>query len=265
MFKFFPKISFIFLSLLIFYGCNDKNESTIQLSSEEQNWIKSNSSLYLLIDSANIPLNYTNQDGELVGYNVDLIKLLGKKIGVEINLIPSTWQQAIKKALSYEVDGIVNADSTKKRSEKLLFTKGLFNNPKTLICKGIFRTSDKISSFNKYKIAVTNNTSHLEILQNTIPDSNIIKVQNMDEAFDLLKQGTIQCVFNDYTPLRYRINKYQIKNVHIGYIESAASQTRIGIRKDKPVLVSILNKGISLISFEQKNELLNRWIGKEIK
>ena len=127
---------------------------------------------------------------------------------------------------------------------KFLFTNGLFNNPRTVLSRGTFERSHDLSSFANNKISAVINTSHLEILRKHIPDSNIVIVKNTHEAIKMLRDNKIQCVYSDYSPLRFWINKYNIPNVYVSYIETAAQQSGIGIRKDKPLLVSILNKAI---------------------
>ena len=250
--------------LLIFAGCSEKTGPVVILSESEKDWITKNKSITLSIDHTNVPLNFLNEKNQIVGYNIDLLKLLEKKTGVKLIFVGSSWQQALSKALNYEVDGIINADITEKRKEKLLFTEGFFNNPKTLVYKGIHKHANDLKSFAKYKIGVVKNTVHLDILKENIPDSNIVEVVHTAEAYKLFTENKIQCVFSDYSPLRYWINKDNVKGVHIGYIETVDAQTRIAIRKDKPLIVSILNKGIAAISVDEKNELLNNWIGKKI-
>lgn len=254
---------FIFFFLFI-PSCSDENHHKI-FTEKEREWIEKNKSIMLALDDSNVPLNFKNTEGRFDGYNIELLIRIEEITKLKINLVGYTWAEALTKALNHEVDGIINIDSTFERSKNLLFTKGIFNDNKCLMCTDALISSKTLTNFSGKKIAVSRKTIHHDILLQLMPDSNIFPVNGIEEAFDLLDSKKIDCVFNDYSHLMYWAQKRKTANLKIAYTGKIQTETRIAIRNDKPIIVSILNRAINLISTEEKNNLLTKWIGKEVK
>jgi polar amino acid transport system substrate-binding protein len=62
-----------------------------------------------------LPYNFTANSGEIIGINVDIVKVLFEKLNVdyEMNLYP--WTRAYKKTLSHENNGLISTARTPNR------------------------------------------------------------------------------------------------------------------------------------------------------
>jgi len=64
-----------------------------------------------------LPYNFTSDSGEIIGINVDIVKVLFKRLNIdyEINLYP--WTRAYKQTLSYENNGLISTARTLNRED----------------------------------------------------------------------------------------------------------------------------------------------------
>jgi len=54
---------------------------------EEKEWIAKHPSVTLSVDQTYPPLNYKNENNEIVGYNIDLLHVIEKRTGLKISLL----------------------------------------------------------------------------------------------------------------------------------------------------------------------------------
>ena len=84
------------------------------------------------------PFQFTDSSGEVVGFDVDLVKLLGDDLGVETNVISTDWNQITSGAVlaAGKCDlAMGGATITPKRQEAVLFSAPYFNATQALLVK----------------------------------------------------------------------------------------------------------------------------------
>ena len=66
-------------------------------------WIASHNQVTLAVDNIYEPLNFANEKGEIVGLNIDILKLIEQRTGLRFVLVGDTWDRSLSKAMNYEV------------------------------------------------------------------------------------------------------------------------------------------------------------------
>lgn len=254
----FLKFILLVVTIIAINAC--QKQSKPHLTKTEKEWVDKNPVITLAVDDTYPPLNYRNDNGVLTGLNVELVRLIEKKLPIEIKLIGSDWDVALKKAMSHEVDGIINATPLPERGKQLLFTKPFFNDPMALITNKSGAELSDIESLTNKTIAVKKNSRHLHYIEENAPDAIIYEINTLPEGINLLAKQEVDGVFDDLAPLYHLISSLNLNNIKVAFVEISQQGASIGIRKNAPLLLSILNKAIDSISEKEKLNIQNKWL-----
>ena len=86
------------------------------------------------IDDQFPPMGFVGEDGELTGFDVELARLVAKKLGVEAKIQPINWDSKELQLKSGKIDLIWNGYTiTKDRMKEVEFTKPYLNNQQVLV------------------------------------------------------------------------------------------------------------------------------------
>ncbi len=242
---------------VVLYSCESEND--ISFSAEEKVWLSENPSITLAVDDTYPPLNYLNKSGQIVGLNIDLVNLIGNKLGIDIVLEGSSWSAAIEKAMKHEVDGIINATALNERRARLVFTESITQDPQALICDKSLKEASSFSYFQDKRVAAKKNSRQLVLLKSRIPEENIVVIETLFEGFDLLSRAKIDAIYDDFAPLYYIITSMNLNNISIALIENNGDGSTIGLRNNDPILLSVMNKAINSISMSEKSRIYEKW------
>ena len=88
------------------------------------------------LDASFPPMGFTDDDGNIVGYDIDLAKEVASRMGVEFKAQPIDWDAKEMELSTGNIDCIWNGFTiTDERKEKLEMTKPYLNNDQVLVVK----------------------------------------------------------------------------------------------------------------------------------
>ncbi|MFY0685874.1 MAG: transporter substrate-binding domain-containing protein [Cyclobacteriaceae bacterium] len=242
------------------FSCSDNDVNDSKFSKEELEWLKENPIITLAVDNTYPPLNFVDDNGEMAGVNIDLIRIIEKKLGVTIQLKGGTWDESLQRALSHEVDGIINATALDERKDRLNFTIDFMADPQTLICNKEFNHNGKLEDFRNSKIAVKRNSTHYNLLAAKFIKSNLVEVETVLDGIKLLSVGQVDAVYDDFAPIYHLITTNNLNNLSIVFVESQISGAGIGLRNDEPLMLSVFEKAIASIDESEIIEIKENWL-----
>jgi len=98
--------------------------SAVQASAQTLEVVKSAGKLRVGVQAANMPWGFADESGALVGYDIDVARLLANEIGVDLELVPVTGQSRIAQLVTGKVDILFAVlGMFPDRAEVLQFTK----------------------------------------------------------------------------------------------------------------------------------------------
>ncbi|SHK21178.1 polar amino acid transport system substrate-binding protein [Geosporobacter subterraneus DSM 17957] len=237
-----------------------KNHKNPILTFEEQRWLKEQGSLIYAADNNAPPLRFVDAaDNQYKGVVVDYINLLSLELGVNIELHPLLWQDALK-SLEEGKSDICDMFRSKERSKHFLFTNPIYNLRAVLVVNSNHRGTSSLESM----VLATQKGDYVnEYLINTYPDIKIIQVDNVCSALDLLLDGKVDAVAGDEPVVLYQIkNKNAESTLHIKETPLYEEEVVFAVPKSKPQLVTIINKGIAALNdTNQLERIQQKWFG----
>jgi len=115
-------------------GCSKKNKTAA--ASDAVSALKARGTFVLGLDASFPPLGYTDDDGSIVGYDIDLAKEVSKRMGVAFKAQPIDWDAKEMELNTNKIDCIWNGFTiTDERKEALSFTPAYLNNEQVLIVR----------------------------------------------------------------------------------------------------------------------------------
>ena len=238
--------------------------AAISLTTEEQRWLAKRDPIKVGV--AIIPPYLSNQrEGDAVeGLSLDYLKLIETSLGTDFQyLVFDSYGEMIEAAKQRSIDVVFAASNTEQRRHYLDFTQvysHLAN--KIFTQKGQYQQAE-MSDFNGKRFAVPRGTALVGYIRTNYPDIELIQVDDLSEAFNLLSAGLIEGV-GSYASAGYLFSVMEgIDNISIVGSVGYDYHISFASRKDQPLLGVLLNKALSAVTIEQKFEIESRWVQPE--
>lgn len=240
----------------------NNNKQEIELSKEEQEFIKNNQNITIGIGRDNAPFNFGNTNAN--GYINDLLNLISEKSGLKFTPIIDFWPKIFSDFKEAKINVIANISYKEERSPYTLFTTPYYNIPLTIYIRDDFKDYININSLNGKKVGVIKDIFYEKELRK-IEDIDVIAFENMYEIFKALVTGKVDAIIQNLPVASHIIKENAYTNLkavdHISFPTIKSEDLRFGINSDKPLLQSILQKTLDTLTQNEKIELLNRWFG----
>ncbi len=155
------------------------------------------------IEGAYPPFSWTEADGSLKGFDVDMANALCKEMAVKCQIVPQDWDGIIPSLLARKYDAIIAAMSiTEERKKKVDFTGKYAQIPNKFIAKKGANLDFSKEGLKDVKIGVQRATTHDKYLTDNYGESvEIVRYGSFDEAYLDLANGRIAAVLGDASAL----------------------------------------------------------------
>jgi PAS domain S-box-containing protein len=236
----------------------------VDLTQEEQAWIKDHPQIKLGIGESWAPFIFPKEDGNHEGFDVDMLKLINQITGMKIEIVPGNWSEMVQMAQNREIDGLAESAANESRKEFFDFTQSYLTQYYALAT-----TPDKINRIRSEDdikgktLALIKGNAWLHNLVDTLGEVQIVETNTDVEAFSLVVEGRADAsfmtlgMFSEYRKMFFE----NIMIAHIFNEEKYQLKLLYSIRNDWPELVSILDKALDAINQVEKIEIYKKWFG----
>ena len=132
--------------------------------------------------------------GKWTGFCVDMATDLASQFEAELEIVESTWGNAVLDLEANKIDIMFGVNPTPKRAFVIDFCKPLFTNAFTILAKKGFEPKSWAELNDpKVKIAVDIGSSHDAIARRLCPKAEIVGFKTADEATLALQTGRVDC------------------------------------------------------------------------
>ncbi len=256
----------VFISLTLFSGLPLADCGTGDpLTPVERAWLNQYNGKIIVNNEAGWPpIIDTDKNGNSFGIAMDYQRLIEKKLNFKFRLDkPDTWANFMERFQKKEIDVNNNLQKNPKREEYALFTKPYIEIPNAIIVRKEIKTAFTLEKMTGMKIAVTKDFAIYDYIK---ANYNYLQVIPFDSDINCLvdtSSKNVDAAVVNLAVASYLIEKMGIANLRVaGYTEYKNSLC-FASRKDWPILNQILNKGLDLITPEEKDEIYRKWISLE--
>ncbi|MFZ3144519.1 ABC transporter substrate-binding protein [Psychrobacter glacincola] len=205
----FSKPMLAVAALLALAGCsNGQNQSNDSASSDATETAKTDSAstddnvLRIATEGAYAPFNYTNADGTLGGFDIEIANAICADMQVTCEIMAQDWDGIIPGLKAGKYDAIVAAMSvTPERAQQVAFTDPYFSNALVFLAKkdSIFDPSNS-SDIDSHSIAAQRSTISSQWLEKAYPKADMKLYDTLSNAFLDLGSGRVDAMISDKLP-----------------------------------------------------------------
>lgn len=219
-------------------------------------------------EGAYAPFNYTNTDGSLGGFDVDIANALCTKMAAECTIEAQDWDGIIPALKAGKFDAIVSSMSvTPERIEQVDFTEPYFANTLVFLAKkdSTFNPANA-SEIEAAKITAQGSTISSQWLSQAHPSVTPQLHGSLDGAFMDLGNGRVDVMISDKLPaltwLKSDLGKnFEIKGDDIDINDKFA----IAVNKGDAELAGKFNKALADIKADGTyDEIVAKHFGQEM-
>ncbi len=226
------------------------------------------------------PISYVNKDGELAGVRVDLLRKISEISGIPLEIVPldangGTYDYGYFREHGFDL--MLIEDNPINRAYETIKESGMrFTLPIDALTKvAVARKGFAQSETGDYAIAYFEGSATLpKLIAGWYPNASLVSCKSIDQCFEAVRDGKADMlIYNQYLAEREMLRpQYADLSVVPRISFSDASMLcplifKNGAYKEigdaaiepylnDPLLISVLNKAISSISAETKNEIV---------
>ncbi|WP_114800413.1 transporter substrate-binding domain-containing protein [Moraxella canis] len=191
--------------------------------------------LIIATESSFKPFSYLDNQGQLVGFEIDLANALCEQMQADCQIVSQDWDSLIPSLNANKSDAIMAGMSiTEERLNAVDFSEPYFDNTLVLIGKkGNAATIDDIAG---KTVATQQATVSAEYLQKNYPDAIIKTYDKQDNAYLDLTAGRAEFMLSDVVPAADWLttdagSEFEIKGAPI----DIGDKVGIAVRKGNPL------------------------------
>ena len=211
------------------------------------------------------PLNMTTKDGQIIGIEVDLAKMIAGAMDVKLTLKPMHFNDLLSALERGEVDMVLSSMTiTPGRNLKFAFVGPYFHSGKSILTKKKNVDSlDEISKMNnpdKVFTALKGSTSQM-FVERMLPKAKLVLADDYVQAVAMVRDDKAQAMVADYPICMVSVHRYPDDG--LATLTKPISYEPIGValQANDPLLVNWLQNFFNYLEKTGELDLLiQRWL-----
>lgn len=225
--------------------------------------------LILGLDASFPPMGYTDESGNIVGFDIDVARAVCDKLGWELVLQPIDWDANILELNSRNIDCIWNGMTvTASRAEAMSLSVPYMNNEQVIVvmADSEFYTLDDLAG---HSIVLQSGSSAEEAL-NSATDfkASLSTVNTLDDNMKVMmeiEQGSSDAALLDSILAEYYITLKGAEKYRILDEALATEEYAIGFRKEDVALTNLVNETLKELHADGTLvEISKKWFGTDV-
>lgn len=257
------------LTLVTLTACGKKEAS----STDSWKTIEEDKKVTIGLDDTFVPMGFKDEDGEIVGFDVDLAKAVFKEYGIKADFQPIDWSMKESELENGTIDLIWNGYTvTKSREKKVLFTDPYAQNEQVLVTKkdsGITNAEGmkgKILGAQEGSSGYEAFNNETKTLKDIVKDNEATLYASFNEAMIDLENGRIDGLLIDKVYADYYLKQAgKLDAYNISSVGFKNENFAVGARKGDKELVDKINEAFKELQDNGKYaEISKKWFGEEL-
>lgn len=232
-----------------------------KLTKKERSWLDNKPIVHLGVDSSWPPVEWIDEKGNYQGMTSDYMKVIADMLGLNIAKPEKMiWKEVLSRAKRKEIDVLTAVVSTEERREFLNFTSPYLTFPFVVFTRDDASLVTNLRDVYGKRVGIEDGYSSQEKLQRDHPQLKLTTYKTTKDILYALSVGELDAYIGNLTVAIYLLNKEGLTNIKVAAPTKYSFDLSLGVRKDNPELHSILEKALSMIDEETKNEIRQHWL-----
>ena len=215
------------------------------------------------IDKTYEPYEFVNKDGTSDGFNVDIIKAIGKELNWNVTIYPDDWKIIRRKLEGTNELDVAAYFKSAARKDSILFSR-----PISLVYYSIFTRSDKepvedLFSLSGKKVAI----QEVTIVEEYFDQLGFLDLKELQtyssesEAIDAVVRGEADCAITSFMTTNYKMEAENINNIQSSSDPVFITEYCFVVNKKDSAMLDSLNWGLRLVKASgEYDQLFQKWL-----
>lgn len=232
-------------------------------AAEELGKIKEAGVMRIAMSGAYPPFNFVNDSNQVVGFDPAIGAEIGKRMGIEVEIVTTAWDGIIGGLLANKYDAIVGSMSiTEERQEVVDFVGPYYSTKRAIFAKpgGITSAADLPDA----KVGLTLGETHEDWAREQ--GFNVRTYKGLPELLLELENGRVDVIVNDSIAAILAMKETGQDYIMIEDFETEEFGAGIAIRKGSPDLAAEMQAALDAMMADGTYlEIANQWVGGDIR
>jgi polar amino acid transport system substrate-binding protein len=216
-------------------------------------------------DAAYAPFESQNEKGEIVGFDIEVVKAVAQKAGIEVKFLNTPWEGIFNSVAQGDRDLLISAITiTPERRQTLDFSDPYFDAKQLIAVKNDSNIA-KFTDLAKLKVGVQNGTTGDEIITKLQGKNspNVKRFESTPLALKEMESGGVDAVVADNgVVVHYVANNPDSKFKIISDTSFSSEQYGIAVKKGNTELLEKINTGLAGIKADGTyNQIYTQYFG----
>ncbi len=260
----------ILVTSLALFGCGGGGEAPEEEAAGDESWakIEEKGELILGMDEAFPPMGFRDENGELVGFDVDVATEVCSRLGIELKLQPIDWKVKEQELNTEKIDCIWNGFTiTPERLEAHEFTEAYMKNRQVIVLMEDSEVASLADLEGKKLGYQAGSSAEAALNSHEEFKAGLAEVITFDDNMKLLmdlEKGSLDAVLMDEIVARYNIEAND-KGYKVLDEALADEEFGVGFRKGDVALKDKVQETLEGMAEDGKlAEISENWFGKDI-
>lgn len=234
--------------------------------------VKEKGYFVLGLDADFAPMGFTDESGEIVGFDIDLAKAAAEKMGIEVKAQPINWDTKSMELSNGNIDVIWNGFSiSEERKKEVLFTDPYLTTGQVIVVPADSDIEKKADLAGKTVALQDGSTSEQALMADTetynaIGEENISRFKENTLVLMELQSGRADAAVIDEVYVRYYLAKEGMTDKYKVLSEQLDPEDYgVGCRMEDKSFCSALNDAIAeCIADGTASEIAEKWFGSDV-
>ncbi len=255
---------FVFFLPFAFSICAADLALLHSLNTQEKSYLTQHRVISVQNEQDYPPFNYS-VNGKQSGYSIDLISLIGDKLGIQVEFSQGKhWNEYVQMLKDRQLDVMANMMSTKARRSFANFTTPYAELSFSVVTRA--GNSAKVLSketLAKQRIAIVEGYAISQLITKAFVDTEFVVVKNAQMALKALTTNRADAFFTNGAVANYYIVKHFIGGLELHPVPDELNLVGLPLsfatHKDNPILIGILQKAMNAIPAHELIQLRKKW------
>ncbi len=232
------------------------------LTDAEKSWLAANPRIRVGVLDSWPPLNAVDDKGTPSGIGVDILKLLGKRLGVTLEPVPSPLVNSLDAVRDRTLDALMDVTPKPEREEFLAFTKPYLVVPHVIVARSKENFFNDENDLRGHRLALERGFGNIPYFRKNYPEVVIIEYPDTASCLVAVSTGEADAYAGNRAVATHLIARELLPNLQIqGRLRKEGSVLAIGVRKDWPHLATALDKALESLTERDRSAILSHWVG----
>jgi two-component system cell cycle sensor histidine kinase/response regulator CckA len=237
---------------------------SVHLTDKEKRWLEAHPTIRLAPDPSFQPIEFFDENGNYAGVGADYVKLIEKKLGLTFEIVHcASWDDVISRMQRQEVDVLNAVVRTPQREQYMHFPPPYLQIPSVIIVRKNVNKNLTLGMLEGLHVVMVSGYGYVDLIKNKFPKVDIELVPNLKAALRKVSIGMADAFVGDLATASFDIESEGITNLRLAGETDPPNISGFAVRSDWPELSSILEKGVQLITQEERNAIFKKWIHLE--